>query len=64
MTPLGVKTCKKSEIEIFEVKKRFSDPGKACVLKQKVAEMRFLLQYTGLPWTREAFFHFENVKFG
>jgi hypothetical protein len=24
----------------------------------------FSFKYTGLPWIREAFFHFENVKFG
>jgi hypothetical protein len=32
MTPLGVKTCKESEFDIFEAKKRFLDSGKACVL--------------------------------
>ena len=42
MTPLGVKTCGESEFDIFEAKKRFPDSGKACVLKRKVAKMRFL----------------------
>jgi hypothetical protein len=67
MTPLGVKkTCVELEFDIFEEKKRFPDPGKACVLKRKVAKMRFFdfsLQYTGLPWIRKAFFLLENVKF-
>ena len=43
MTPPGVKICEESEFDIFEAKKRFPDSGKAhCVLKRKVAEMRFL----------------------
>jgi hypothetical protein len=43
MTPLAVKTCGESEFDIFKAKKRFSDSGKAyCVLKRKVAKMRFL----------------------
>jgi hypothetical protein len=41
MTPLGVKTCGEIEFDIFEAKKRFSDSGKTCVLKRKVAKMRF-----------------------
>jgi hypothetical protein len=42
MTPLRVKTWE-FEFEIFEAKKRFSDSGKAyCILKRKVAKMRFL----------------------
>jgi hypothetical protein len=36
MTPLGVKTC--GESDFFNAKKRFADPGKACVFKQKVAK--------------------------
>src|SRR4051794_40147909 len=49
-----------------DTKKYFPDSGKAYVLKRKVAKMRFRLslQYTGLPWIREAFFRFEHVKFG
>jgi hypothetical protein len=35
MTPLGVKACGESELDNFEVKKRFPDSEKACVLKQK-----------------------------
>jgi hypothetical protein len=31
-----------SEFDIFEARKRFSDSGKACVLKRKVAKVRFL----------------------
>ena len=42
MTPLGVKTFGESEFGIFDAKKRFPDSGKACVLKRKVAKMRFL----------------------
>jgi hypothetical protein len=49
MTPPRVKTCGESEFEIFEAKKprneykkRFPDSGKFCVLKRKVAKMRFL----------------------
>src|SRR6185437_7217402 len=37
-----LKTCGKSEFDIFEAKKRFPDSKKACVLKRKVAKMRFL----------------------
>jgi hypothetical protein len=41
MTPLGVKTCRESEFDIFEAKKRFPDSGKAYyVLRRKVAKMR------------------------
>jgi hypothetical protein len=43
MTPLGVQICGKSEFEIFEAKKGFPDSEKAyCVLKRKIAKMRFL----------------------
>ena len=43
LTHLDVKTCGESEYDIFEAKKRFPDSGKAyCVLKRKVAKMRFL----------------------
>jgi hypothetical protein len=43
MTPLEAKICGESEFNIFEAKKRFSDSGKAyCILKRKVAKMRFL----------------------
>jgi hypothetical protein len=66
MKPLGVKTCGESEFDIYEAKKCFSDSRKACVLKRKVAKMRFFdfsLQYSGLTWIREVFFLFENVKF-
>jgi hypothetical protein len=43
MILLGVKTCGEFEFDIFEAKKRFPDSGKAyCVLKRKVAKMRFL----------------------
>jgi hypothetical protein len=54
-TPLVVKTCGESEFDIFEAKKRFSDSGKAWVLKRKVAKIAFSLQYT-VPWIKEAFF--------
>ena len=40
MTPLRVKTCGESEFDIFE--KRFTDSGKASVLKRKVSKMRFM----------------------
>jgi hypothetical protein len=33
MIPLGVKTCRESEFDIFEAKKRFPDSGMAYVLK-------------------------------
>jgi hypothetical protein len=46
ITPFGVKACGKSEFDIFEVKKRFPDSGKVCVLKRKVAKMRFFLKTT------------------
>ena len=42
LTALGVQTCRESEFEIFEAKKRFPDSKKVCVLKRKVAKMRFL----------------------
>ena len=43
MTLLWIKTCGESEFDIFEAKKRFPDSGKEyCVLKRKVAKMRFL----------------------
>ena len=51
MIPLGIKTCGESEdfshgfpeFDIFEAKKRFPDSGNVyCVLKRKVAKMRFL----------------------
>src|SRR3569833_695576 len=47
-----VKTCGKFEFDIYEAKKRLLDSGKACVLKRKVAKMRFFdfsLQYTDFP---------------
>jgi hypothetical protein len=48
MTPLGVKICRESKFDIFEVKKRFPDTGKAyCVLKRKVAKMRLLPKNDG-----------------
>ena len=37
---------------------------KGVVFRQKLHFCDFSLQYIGLPWIREAFFHFENVKFG
>jgi hypothetical protein len=47
MTSLGVKTCGKSEFEIFEAKKRFPDSGNAyCVLKRKAAKKNFCLKTT------------------
>ena len=52
MTSLEVKTCGESEFDIYEAKKCFPDSEKACVMKRKVAKMRFFdfsLQYTGLP---------------
>jgi hypothetical protein len=42
MIPLGVKTCRKSEFDIFETKKRFPDSEIACVLKRKVTKIAFL----------------------
>jgi hypothetical protein len=39
MIPLEVKTCGESEFDIFETKKRFSDSGRARVLKRKVAKI-------------------------
>jgi hypothetical protein len=45
------KTCGESEFDIFEAKKRFPDSRKACVLKRKVAKMRFIQVFPG------AFFH-------
>jgi hypothetical protein len=43
MTLPGVKTCGESEFDIFKAKKLIPDSGKAyCVLKRKVAKMRFL----------------------
>jgi hypothetical protein len=63
MTPLKVKTCGESEFDIFEAKKRFPDSRKThCVQKCNFCD--FSLQYTGLPWIKEAFFRFENVKLG
>jgi hypothetical protein len=41
MTPLGLKTCRESEFDIFEAKKHFPDSGKACILKRKVAKIAF-----------------------
>jgi hypothetical protein len=43
MTPLGIKTCGEYEFDIFEAKKRFSDSGKDCVLKRKVAKIAFIV---------------------
>jgi hypothetical protein len=43
-----IKTCGKSEFDIFEAKKRFPDSGKACILKRKVAKMRFLRLFTSI----------------
>jgi hypothetical protein len=73
MTLLGVKTCRESEFDIFEAKKRFADSGKICVLKQKVAKMRFLpkkITFLRLfaskhrpSLNQERVFRFENVKF-
>jgi hypothetical protein len=40
MTPLGVKTCRESEFDIFEAKKHLPNSGKACVLKRKIAFLR------------------------
>jgi hypothetical protein len=31
MTPLGVKACGKSEFNVYEAKKCFSDSGKDCI---------------------------------
>jgi hypothetical protein len=44
MTPLGVKTCWKSE----KSKKHFPDSEKACVLKRKVAKMQFLRLFASI----------------
>jgi hypothetical protein len=41
---IGVVTQKFSEFDIFEAKKRIPDSGKACILKRKVAKMRFFTQ--------------------
>jgi hypothetical protein len=67
ITPLGVKTCGESDFDIFEVTKRFPDPGKTCVLKRKVAKIAFLRFFALIhrpSLMREAFFSFENVKLG
>jgi hypothetical protein len=40
------KQCGESKFDIFEAKKRFPDSGKACILKRKVAKMRFYLKTT------------------
>jgi hypothetical protein len=61
MTPLGVKTCGESEFDIFEAKKRFPDSGRAyCVLKRKVAKMRFLPK-NDLKMCRESKFDIYNI---
>jgi hypothetical protein len=58
MNPLGVKTCGESEFDIFEAKKRFPDPGKACVIELKILPtisiQLFLYTYFG---------HFQQKKF-
>jgi hypothetical protein len=41
MTRLGIKTCGKSEFDIFEAKKCFPDSGKPCILKRKVEKCDF-----------------------
>jgi hypothetical protein len=56
MTPLGVKICGESEFNIFEAKKRFPDSEKACILKRKVAKMRFLQLFAAFPGPGKRFF--------
>jgi hypothetical protein len=48
MIPLWVKTCGESEFDIFEAKKLFPDPEKACV-EEKCDFCDFSLQYTDFP---------------
>jgi hypothetical protein len=48
----GITEISAHKIDIYEAKKCFPDSRKACLLKRKVAKMRFFgfsLQYTGLP---------------
>jgi hypothetical protein len=66
MTPLGVKIYGESEVDVFEAKKRFPDPGKACVFKRKVAK-NFSKNYlkgasTPIPYPSKKFFFTTHVK--
>ena len=42
MNPLGAKHVGNPNLTFSKRKKRFPDSGKACVLKRKVAKLRFL----------------------
>ena len=54
---LGVKTCRKSEFDIFKAKKRFPDSGKACILNRKVAKIASGKLFFALKMSNSDFSH-------